>query len=119
MKKILIIEDEVDVASTLKMYLEGAGYQAEFTLDAMNGVSMAKDFDLVLLDLIMPVVSGRAVLKEMKAKKIKTPIIVLSAVGLPMTVGQELISMYPGLIFIKKTSMRAELLGAIDKLIGK
>ena len=66
MKRILIIEDEPDVAETIKMFLEKKGYAVEYEVDAMEGVGKLKDFDLLLLDLIMPKVSGRAVLKEMK-----------------------------------------------------
>lgn len=118
MKRILIIEDEPDVAKTIKMYLEEAGYAAEYTLKAAEGVDKLKDFDLLLLDLIMPKISGRAVLRMMKKKDIKKPVVVLSAVGLPKLVSEELSREFPGIVFIPKTEMHAELLPAIKKLIG-
>jgi CheY-like chemotaxis protein len=119
MKKILIIEDEPDVAKTIKAYLEGAGYEAEYSLDAAKAVNDLKRFDLLLLDLIMPKFSGRQVLKEMKKLGIKTPVVVLSAVGLPGVTSAELSRDYPGILFVPKTSMQGELLPAIKKLIGK
>jgi DNA-binding response OmpR family regulator len=119
MKKILIIEDEPDVARSIKMYLEKAGYTAAYTLDPMEGLEKLKDFDLLLLDLIMPKISGRAVLREMKSRGIKTPIIVLSAISLPATVGEELAREFPGLIFVPKTSLHAQLLPAIKKTLGE
>jgi|SRR5271157_2416963 len=117
MKRILIIEDELDVAESIKIFLEKKGYAVEYEMDAMDGVGKLKDFDLLLLDLIMPKVSGRAVLKEMKSRKIKIPVIVLSAVGLPMIVGDDLRREYPGLRFIPKTELYTELIPAIESAL--
>ncbi|MFH0737545.1 MAG: response regulator [Candidatus Micrarchaeota archaeon] len=117
-KKILIIEDEPDVADTIKMYLEQAGYLADFTLDAQEGLRMLPKYDLLLLDLIMPKVSGRAVLKEMKAKKISKPVVVLSAVTMPMVVSAELSKEYPDMVFVPKTAMYSDLIPAIKKALG-
>jgi DNA-binding response OmpR family regulator len=119
MKKILIIEDEPDVAKTIKAYLEGAGYSAEYSLNPEKAVKAIKNFDLLLLDLIMPKFSGRMVLKEMKKLGIKKPVVVLSAISLPVTISQELARDYPGVLFVSKTSMHGELLPAIKKLISE
>jgi len=113
MKKILIIEDEPDVAETIKMFLEKDGYQVDLTLDAMDGIAKAAKYDLLLLDLIMPKVSGRQVLKEMKKRGITIPVIVLSAVGLPMMVGEELKRDFPSVRFVSKTEMYSGLIPAI------
>ena len=118
MKKILLIEDEPDVAETIKVYLEGAGYSAKYSLEPEKAVKELKKYDLILLDLIMPKFSGRMVLKEMKKLGIKKPVIVLSAISLPATISQELARDYPGVLFVSKTSMHSELLSAIKKLIG-
>ena len=119
MKKILIIEDEPDVAKTIKLYLAESGYESEYSLDAAETADMLKGYDLLLLDLRMPKFSGRAVLNDMKEKNIKKPVIVLSAVSLSMTVSDELRKKFPGTVFISKTAMYTELLPAIKKLIGK
>lgn len=119
MKKILVIEDEPDVARTIKMYLEHEGYSVEFTLDASDGLKRLKDFDLLLLDLIMPKLSGRAVLREMKKKGITKPVVVLSAVGLPAIVGVELSNEFPNLLFVPKTEMHTKLVAAIEKALSQ
>jgi len=62
-----------------------------------------EDFDLVIVDLMMPVVSGHHVLKEMKRLKTKTGVIVYSAIGLPEVFGQDLSKSYKGLVFLSKT----------------
>lgn len=117
MKKILIIEDEPDVAQAIKLYLEAEGYMVGISLDPMDGIEKLAGYDLLLLDLIMPKVSGRMVLKEMRKRKIMTPVIVLSAVGLPKTIGEELHIEYPGVHFIAKTEMYSELVPAIKSIL--
>jgi DNA-binding response OmpR family regulator len=117
MKRILIIEDEPDVAQSIKMYLESEGYAAEYSLDAAEGIKMIVQFDLVLLDLIMPKLSGEDVLRQMRMKKITKPVIVLSAVGMPATVGKGLAKEFPGLHLIPKTALHTKLLPIIKKLL--
>ena len=119
MKRILIIEDEPDVAETIKRYLEKEGYKADYSLNAPEAADMMKDYDLLLLDLIMPKFSGRAVLKDMKAKGVKKPIVILSAVAMPAMISEEMARDFPGIVFVAKTSMYADLLPAINNLIGK
>jgi DNA-binding response OmpR family regulator len=119
MKRILIVEDEPDIAESIKNYLIESDYEVEVTLDPNEGVRKLPGFDLLLLDLIMPKLSGREVLNEMKKKGIDKPVIVLSAVGLPETVGEEISKQYPGTIFIAKTEMHAKLLQAVREKIGE
>jgi DNA-binding response OmpR family regulator len=64
-KKILIIEDEPDIAETMKMLIEKEGYKVDYSLDPKKGIPMIKKYDLLLLDIIMPTMSGREVLAEM------------------------------------------------------
>jgi DNA-binding response OmpR family regulator len=117
--RILIIEDEIDVAESTKELLEMAGYTVDYSLDPKKGLKMVKDYDLLLLDIMMPIMSGREVLTEIKRLKIKTPIIVVSAVGMPKEMEKEITEKYPGVEFIAKTSMHFELVGKIRKRIGK
>ena len=119
MKKILIIEDEPDVAETIKMLIEKEGYDVEYVLNPKKGLPMIKKYDLLLLDIMMPEMSGREVLAEIKRLKIKTPVIVVSAVGMPMEIERELTGKYPGVEFVAKTSMHDELIVKIKKKIGK
>ncbi|VVB73566.1 Regulator of RpoS [uncultured archaeon] len=116
---VLVIEDEPDVAETMKMLLEREGYQVEYTLDPRKGLELADKVDVVLLDIMMPVMSGREVLAQMKKRKIKTPVIVVSAVGMPLEVERELQSKYPGVGFLSKTFMHTDLAKEVRKKIGK
>ncbi len=68
MSKVLIIEDELDTAEPVKKGLELEGIQANIATDGASGLSMfqAGQYDLVLLDLKMPQMSGEEVLKELR-----------------------------------------------------
>ena len=68
MSKVLIIEDELDTAEPVKRGLELEGIQADIATDGATGLSMFQtgQYDLVLLDLKMPQVSGEEVLKELR-----------------------------------------------------
>lgn len=112
-KRVLIIEDEPDVAETMKKLTEKGGYEAEFVLDPRKGLEIAKNYDLVLLDLMMPVMSGREFLDEIPRRGIKTPIIVVSAVGLSDELKKELSVKYPRVGFVAKTDMHTDLVKAI------
>lgn len=81
-KNILIIEDEEDLASLLKERLARNGYSVDI---AFNGEEALKKLekplpDLILLDIVLPVMDGYTFLKEMK-KKYSIPVIVLTARG--------------------------------------
>jgi len=114
-KRILIVEDEPDVAETMKMLLEREGYSAEYTLDPHKALGMMPKFDIVLLDIMMPVMSGREVLARMKESGITTPVIVVSAVGMPIEVERELTAKYPGIGFLAKTLMHTDLAKEVKK----
>lgn len=82
-KKILIVEDEHPIATTLDLKLGNCGYT---TVCVENGVDalahlQKNEVDLILLDLVMPEMDGFAVLAELKKRNNKTPIIVLTNLG--------------------------------------
>jgi len=81
-KKILIVEDEANIRELLRLYLEREGYTV---LEAENGVEGIKKWksdkpDMLLLDVMMPVMDGWAVCRELR-KTMKMPIIMLTAKG--------------------------------------
>ena len=81
-KKILIVEDEANIRELLRMYLEREGYTV---LEAENGVEGIKKWksdkpDMLLLDVMMPVMDGWAVCREIRAES-DVPIIMLTAKG--------------------------------------
>lgn len=83
MKKILVVEDELNMRLGLKDNLEFEGYEVETAADGEEGLTLAtgSDFDLIVLDVMMPKISGFDVCKQVRAKGIGTPIILLTAKG--------------------------------------
>jgi DNA-binding response OmpR family regulator len=82
-KKILIVEDEKNIVLGLKMYLESKDYQVEVAKNGIEGVKKAKLFmpDLVLLDILLPAMSGYLVCETLKedSQLNKIPIVFMSA----------------------------------------
>ena len=80
MSKILIIEDEVAIAELEKDYLELSGFEVEVEYDGMSGLAraLAEEFDLFILDLMLPGIDGFEICKQIREKK-NTPILMVSA----------------------------------------
>lgn len=78
--KILLVEDDVEISEMLKNYLETENYEVACALDGQQACVMFDDapFDLVLLDLMIPGVSGMGVMQHIRGKSY-VPIIILSA----------------------------------------
>ena len=81
-QKILIIEDEKNISDLLQLYLEKEGYQTQVAADGVKGIEVCRSFqpDLVLLDIMLPVMDGWSVLKKIREDG-KTPVIMLTAKG--------------------------------------
>ena len=81
-KKVLIVEDENNIAELLHLYLEKEGFVTEVARDGGRAVELFRSFkpDLVLLDIMLPVLDGWSVLHKIRAEE-KTPIIMLTAKG--------------------------------------
>ncbi len=79
--KILVVEDEVKVATLLKKGLEQSGYVVDLAMDGEEGKQKFHDgdYDLVLLDLMLPKVSGWELIPFMRQSKPALPIIALTA----------------------------------------
>lgn len=80
MSRILIVEDEVAIADLEKDYLELSGFEVEIENDGKSGLERAlnEDFDLFILDLMLPGVDGFEICKQIREKK-NTPILMVSA----------------------------------------
>lgn len=80
MNKILIIEDETAIAELEKDYLELSNFEVTIENDGCEGAALAldKDFDLIILDLMLPGMDGFEICKLVREKK-NTPIIMVSA----------------------------------------
>lgn len=82
-KKLLIAEDELDLAEALTVFFE----KNHFTVDAVhNGLdayeyAVTGEYDAVILDVMMPKMDGIQVLERLRAEGVKTPIMMLTAKG--------------------------------------
>ena len=83
MTRILIIEDNKDLAFGLRSNLEIEGYEVRTAATGPEGVQQAKAFlpDLVVLDLMLPQMDGFAVLKAIRESKLHMPVLILTARG--------------------------------------
>ena len=77
---VLVVEDERNIAELLQLYLEKEGYAVTIANDGGQGLEKFRAIqpDLVLLDVMMPVMDGWAVCKAIRAEG-KTPVIMLTA----------------------------------------
>jgi len=80
MSKILIVEDENTIAELERDYLELSGFEVEVANDGQTGLekSLSEDYDLIILDLMLPEVDGFEICRQVRAEK-NTPIIMVSA----------------------------------------
>ncbi|MEE8826727.1 MAG: response regulator transcription factor [Eubacteriales bacterium] len=80
MNKILIIEDEADIASLEKDYLELSGFEVDIDTDGTKGLAdaLSKDYDLFILDLMLPGTDGFEICRQIREKK-AVPILMVSA----------------------------------------
>ena len=94
MPKILIVEDEPGMVAGLRDNFEFEGYQVLSAMDGVSGLerALADSPDLVILDVMMPRMSGLDVCKQLKSKRPAIPIIMLTARGqeIDKVVGLEL-----------------------------
>ena len=84
-QKILIIDDDVELATLLIDYLSLEGFEAKSAQNGLDGLTMLAndDFDLIVLDVMMPGMSGTETLTKIR-EKYKTPVLMLTARGDPV-----------------------------------
>lgn len=81
--RVLIVEDEKNLARVLKKGLEENNFIADVSYDGEEGLYMAEtyNFDAVLLDIMLPKLDGLSVLKALREKNITVPVLMLTAKG--------------------------------------
>lgn len=79
--KVLLVEDDVDIATFVSRGLKEAGYVVDTFLDGSIGMERAISglYDIVILDLMLPGKDGLTILTEMRRENINTPVLILSA----------------------------------------
>lgn len=82
-QKILLVDDEAAITANLAPYLERAGYQVTVASDGQQALDLIPSFspDLIVLDVLMPRLDGREVLRRLRGGDNWTPIILLTQVG--------------------------------------
>ncbi len=81
--RILYVEDEKFLAEAVKHNLEKSGFDVDLAFDGENGLERALQniYDCVVLDVMLPKMSGIDILERMREKKVSTPVIMLSALS--------------------------------------
>ena len=79
--KILVVDDEKRIAKSIKQGFEMDGYAVDIEYDGEDGYNAARadDYDLIILDVMMPIMNGFEVAKKLRADGNKTPILMLTA----------------------------------------
>lgn len=78
---LLLVEDHADLAATVGDELEARGYTMDYASDGASalGLAMTQHYDLILLDLMLPKLSGMEVCKRLREQRVSTPILMLTA----------------------------------------
>lgn len=81
--RILVVEDEKQIADFLGRGLESAGYSVDIAPDGKSAIDLVRstDYDLITLDLMLPDLDGLQVLEKIRSRKTNPPVLVLSARG--------------------------------------
>lgn len=120
-KKILLVDDEPDIVTILKMRLEANGYEVSVAVDGKIAYNMAKSTvqDLIILDLMLPGMDGHHVCRLLKfdEKYRNIPVIILTAKG--QKEDQEIAKEVGADAFLTKPVDFKELLDKIKELITR
>jgi DNA-binding response OmpR family regulator len=84
-RSVLVVDDEKPLAHALELKLAHAGFDVELAHNGEEALARLEEklFDLIILDLIMPLIDGFAVLKTLKERGYKSPVFVFSNLGQP------------------------------------
>ena len=118
-QRILVVEDDRTLRQALVFNLEREGYEVRSAVDGEQALAAARDggLDLLLLDLMLPGMSGLEVLRTMRAEGVDTPVVVLSAKGgevdrvVGLKVGAD--------DYIPKPFSRPELLARVESVLRR
>jgi len=81
--RILVVEDDVKIASFIVKGLKAAGYAVDHAVDGEAGLHMAltEPYDTAIIDIMLPKLDGLSLIEKMRKEKVATPVIILSAKG--------------------------------------
>jgi two-component system cell cycle response regulator CtrA len=83
--RVLLVEDDKATASTIELMLKAGGYVCDVTDLGEDGLEIGKiyDYDIIILDLVLPDIDGYEVLRRLRAARIDTPTLILSGLNEP------------------------------------
>ena len=83
MKKVLLVEDDHDIVSLLKIHLDGLNVDLSHVADGFEAIGMLKNeaYDLIILDVMLPGLDGVSILQKCRALGINTPVLMLTAMA--------------------------------------
>ncbi len=117
--RILLVEDEQNVASFLKKGLEEEFYTVDVAEDGADGFAMgtSKEYDCIILDVMLPEISGIEICKKLRSSNVKTPILMLTALE---SVGSKVEGLESGADdYLTKPFAFSELLARIRALLRR
>ncbi|MGE0058703.1 MAG: response regulator [Dehalococcoidia bacterium] len=81
--RILVVDDDVNLTRLLRAILRTSGFEVVTCGDSTEGLTIAEnqDFNLIILDLRMPVMDGRTFYRELRQRGVKVPVVIASAYG--------------------------------------
>src|SRR6201982_1021899 len=81
--RVLLVEDDAATAASIKMMLVRENFICDTTVLGEDGLEIGKlyDYDIILLDLMLPYIDGYEVLRRLRAARVRTPILILSGLG--------------------------------------
>jgi two-component system OmpR family response regulator len=81
--KLLIVEDDKEAAGYLKRALSEAGHAVDYAAAGRDGLMLAvgEPYDVIILDRMLPEIDGLAILRTMRASNVRTPVLLLTALG--------------------------------------
>ena len=120
MHKILIVEDESDEARSMQLILEDEGYNVTVVETVSAGFKelRIKKYNLVLLDIILPLQLGNKLLEKMKEREINVPVIVITAISDKLTgVEKDLRKINHKIGFVQKPFTAKKLVSEVKKYL--
>ncbi len=81
--RVLLVEDDSATARSIELMLRGGGFVVDTSEFGEDGIEVGKlyDYDIILLDLMLPDIDGYEVLRRLRAQKVTTPILILSGLS--------------------------------------
>jgi two-component system cell cycle response regulator CtrA len=117
--RVLIIEDDASAGTALELGLAAEGYVCDITKFGEDGLELGKlyEYDIIILDLMLPDIDGYEVLLRLRSSKIKTPILILSGLS---SVDQKIKGLGFGADdYLTKPFNRAELIARIQAIVRR